>query len=192
MKRIVTSANRRAQSGATLAVALILLVVVTLLALVAIRGVLLEERMASAQRDRSLEFQAAEAGLRAAEAVIQSDTGGSLGRDCTRANATGCGLPDDAGVVADCANCWVVASGAARSDISGGTPQYLIQRFDSLTSAAAYGLGDSAGQSAYGGDATSFTARGYYRVFSRSRAPGGDRAFVLLSANYSIPMNTGN
>lgn len=185
-------ASFRRQHGVALPVALILLAVVTLLALAAMRGVFLEERMSAAQRDRSLEFQAAEAGLRAAEVIIHADTGGSLGRDCTKPAATGCGLPSDAGIVAGCDACWVTATGAARTAISAGQPQYLIQRFDALSSSSAMGLGDSAGQGAYGGDSTSFTARGYYRVFARSRAPGGDRAFVLLTANYSIPLPSSN
>lgn len=180
-----------AQQGAVLAIALILLAVLTMLALAGLRGVLLEERMAAGQRDRSLEFQAAEAGLRAAEAIIRNDTSSSLGQNCIDASASGCGLPSDAGVVAGCANCWQDAT-ATLSDNAAGQPQFLIQRFDSLSSASAYGLSDSAGSQQYGGGVTSFTARAYYRVFSRSRDPsavaGDGRAFVLLTANYAIPL----
>ncbi|WP_229823582.1 pilus assembly PilX family protein [Luteimonas padinae] len=82
----MTILSRRAgaasQGGAVLVIALILLAVLTLLALGGLRGTVMEERMAAGQRDRSLEFQAAEAGLRAAEAVIQADTTSTLGQDC--------------------------------------------------------------------------------------------------------------
>ena len=180
---------RSSQSGAVLAIALILLLVMTLLAVASLRGTLLESRMAASQRDRSLEFQTAEAALRSAEQAINADTTNALGQNCLGASQTGCGLPDDAGVVANCSGCWVTAT-VTRPDKSVGSPQYLIQRFDSLSSAQAYGLGNSAATTNYGGVPTSFTARAYYRVFARSHDPasGAGRALVLLTANYSVPL----
>lgn len=182
----------RVQRGAALVVALILLTVLTLIALASLRGVVMEERMAAAQRDRSLEFQAAEAGLRAAEELIQNDMSNALGQDCINANATGCGLPNSMGEVDGCSGCWQDASGVGVSSLAAGQPQFLIQRFDSLSTASAYGLDDSAASGQYGGQQTSFTARAYYRVFSRSRDPSGTgsdgRAVVLLTANYAIPL----
>lgn len=179
------------ESGAVLAVSLILLLVMTLLAVLALRGTLLEARMAAGQKDRSLSFQSAEAALRVAEVVIAADSAGNVGRNCVTANV-GCGLPDDAGAVDGCANCWVDASTAVVSSQAVGRPQYLIQRFDSLSTAQAYGLGNSAGTGNAGGGVSTFTARGYYRVFARSHAPGAngsaDRAFVVLTANYAIPL----
>lgn len=188
MKNLPNLSARRRAGGAVLPITMILLLVITLVALAALRGTILQERMAAGQRDRSLEFQTAEAALRAAETVIRNDTTNALGQNCVTA-AVGCGLPDDAGVVAGCANCWVNAP-AAMDPGAAGAPQYLIQRFDSLSTAAAYGLANSAGTANYGGGTTSFTARAYYRVFARSRDPGGDaqgRAFVLLSANFAVP-----
>lgn len=180
------------QRGAALAVALILLAVLTLIAIASLRGVVMEERMAAGQRDRSLEFQSAEAGLRAAEDAIRQDAGNLLGRDCLDTNAVGCGLPNDAGVVVGCENCWQDAPDAAVSDLAAGRPQFMIQRFDSLSTASAYGLDDSAASAQYGGEQTSFTARAYYRVFARSRDPGqgsgGGRALVMLTANYAVPL----
>ena len=186
-----SSLGRRSQRGAVLAISLILLLVMTLLAVLALRGTLLEGRMASGQKDRSLAFQSAEAALRAAEVVIAADSAGTAGRNCVTASV-GCGLPDDVGNVADCTNCWVDATTAVVSGQALGTPQYLIQRFDSLSTAQAYGLGNSAGTSNAGGGVSTFTARGYYRVFARSNAPNAagaaDRAFVVLTANYAIPL----
>ncbi|GHD74837.1 hypothetical protein GCM10007164_26020 [Luteimonas padinae] len=96
-------------------------------------------------------------------------------------------------MVSGCTDCWQdMAGDSALSDNAAGTPQYLIQRFDSLSSASAYGLDDSAGSHQYGGQQTSFTARAYYRVFARSRDPSDNsangRALVVLTANYAIPL----
>lgn len=58
------------QRGAVLMVALIMLLLLTLIGMAAIRGSTLQERMAGNMRDRNLAFQSAEAGLLAAEAVL--------------------------------------------------------------------------------------------------------------------------
>lgn len=62
------------QSGVALITGLIFMVVLTLLALAAMRTTTLEERMSSNARDRDLAFQAAEAALRAGEEVLQGAT----------------------------------------------------------------------------------------------------------------------
>lgn len=67
---------RRRCSGVALVVALILLVVLTLLGLSSVRTVALEERMTANTYDRSLAFQAAEAALRAGEAVALAQANG--------------------------------------------------------------------------------------------------------------------
>lgn len=61
----------RAQQGFVLIVALILLLVLTMLGLAAAQSTSLEERMAGNARNHDLAFQAAEAGLNAAQAGIQ-------------------------------------------------------------------------------------------------------------------------
>lgn len=58
------------ESGAVLIVALIMLLLMTVLGLTAMNTVTMEERMAGNLRDLNLAFQAAEAGLRDAEAYI--------------------------------------------------------------------------------------------------------------------------
>lgn len=58
----------RRQRGISLIVSLVLLVVVTLIALGSMRGVTMQTRMSGAAHDRNLNFQAAEAALREAEA----------------------------------------------------------------------------------------------------------------------------
>ena len=58
------------QRGVALLVVLILLLVMTLLGLASLRGSLMEERMSAGLYDRSIGFQATEAALREAEALI--------------------------------------------------------------------------------------------------------------------------
>ncbi len=60
------------QHGFVLIVALILLLVLTILGLAAAQSTSLQERMAGNTRSRDMAFQAAEAGLRAAESCLNS------------------------------------------------------------------------------------------------------------------------
>lgn len=62
-------ATLRRERGAALIISMILLVLITLVGVASLRNVLLEEKMTANYYDRSLAFQAAEAGLRAGEAV---------------------------------------------------------------------------------------------------------------------------
>ncbi len=64
----MTPPHRRRQKGAVLAIALILLVVVTLLGLSSVKTVSQQEKMVSHSNDRSLAYQYAEAALREGEA----------------------------------------------------------------------------------------------------------------------------
>lgn len=68
------SIPRRRQTGMALITGLIFMVVLTLLALAAMRTTTLEERMSGNARDRDMAFQAAEAALRAGEQVISGAT----------------------------------------------------------------------------------------------------------------------
>lgn len=58
------------QRGATLVIALVMLLILTLLGTTAMQSTTLEERMAGNTRDRNVAFQAAEAALREAERVL--------------------------------------------------------------------------------------------------------------------------
>lgn len=62
---------RSVQGGAVLATSLILLVVLTLVVVTGMRMTVMDENMAGNMRERSLAFQAAEAGVRDAEAFIE-------------------------------------------------------------------------------------------------------------------------
>lgn len=69
------SSSRSRQRGVALIISLIFLVLLTLIAVSAMQGTILQERMAGNTRNRMLAFQAAEAALKAGEASIG---GGSL------------------------------------------------------------------------------------------------------------------
>lgn len=68
----------RRQAGAILVVSLILLLIMTLIGVFAMRGTIMEERMAGNMRDRSLAFQAAEGGLRDGEGWLDAQTDGYM------------------------------------------------------------------------------------------------------------------
>lgn len=65
-----TSSSRSAQNGATLMVAMIFLIVLSLLGVAAVQNNTFQEKMAGNTRDRDLAFEAAEAALRDASANI--------------------------------------------------------------------------------------------------------------------------
>lgn len=71
--KVLPSLGQR-QTGMALITGLIFMVVLTLLALAAMRTTTLEERMSGNARDRDLAFQSAEAALRAGEQVVSDAT----------------------------------------------------------------------------------------------------------------------
>lgn len=74
MKQPLIVPSPRQQRGAVLIVSMLLLLVVTILALGAGQSTRLQERMAGSQRNYDLAFQAAEAGLRAGERMVDDNT----------------------------------------------------------------------------------------------------------------------
>lgn len=125
----------RKQTGVALIVALILLVVMTLLGISGVRTVAMEEKMAANSYDRSLAFQAAEAGLRAGEqaAQLQWAQGNNLfiKADGTpsAADVAGCQAPDPN---TDCN-----ASGLCQTRDKDCTPRWLDANFNWAVSATA-------------------------------------------------------
>src|SRR5699024_7053117 len=78
------------QRGAVLIVVLLLLLAMTMLGLLSLRGAIMEERMGAGMYDRSLAFQAAESALREAEQRLMQP--GILSSFPTGANACNNGL----------------------------------------------------------------------------------------------------
>jgi type IV pilus assembly protein PilX len=166
------------QEGAVLVVVLVLLLVMTLLGLASLRGTVMEERMSGSMRDRSMAFQAAEAAMREAEALIFAN--GSAGFPAAgSATCSGnlCDTPDP-----NNAERWRNRNGAYWRDAAVNVgapairPQYFIE---------------------YMGDAPSWPKcdseipvhalcmKPRYRITARSTDDVDARAQVILQGNYA-------
>lgn len=189
-KRLAGTTSARRQRGATLAVVLILLMVMTLLGVFVLRSTLMEERMSAGTVDRSMGFQAAESALREAEAAIHAarQAGTGIGYDCDQAGVICPTIPPNAyentptscDASAGTQNCWVNASTDSTSGpLSAGSPQYYIEYMGQRTSADEFGLGDSANESQYGGGG-GVPMASFYRVTARSNNPTSNRSVVVL------------
>lgn len=170
------------QRGIALIVALILLVVATLTGMAGIRSTTLQEKMAGNQYDRSLAMQAAEAALRAAEALIAADPSNVAGSvDC---RTVACPAVPPNTFTPDSAN-WQNVAGAfaMNAGLMGSTPQFLIQRLGDVTALSETGLDRSANTLQAGGGHIE-PPRPVFRVTARSGTPtaANDRAVVFLSA----------
>ena len=173
------------QRGAALVVALLLLVVITLVGFAAVRGTLMQQKMAANHYDRQVAFQNAEAALRVARERIDTHPD-EVARNC-RSAAVQClsnpfndsKLPD--GSIHD------VLAGSDRDtytkgDLAAGQPQYVIENMGNWADPDAdAGFGQNASSHNYGVTGGSTTAV-YYRITARSGAPKdvGDRAVVIL------------
>ncbi len=166
------------QRGAALAVVLILLVVMILIGLASLRGTLMEERMTSNMRDRSLAFQSAEAALRQGESVAQGKpTVPTTPGSCA---AGLCGRPDPtAAPVWQSATVWTTAPNAT---VPGDMPpaKYIVEL-----------LADNVppqGSCSSSGDVSETSCSGTesrYRITARSSM--NNRAEVTLQSTYSVP-----
>jgi type IV pilus assembly protein PilX len=165
--------GRQAERGVALVVALILLVVMTLLGLGSMRSVTLEEKMSANTFDRSISFQAAEATLRQAEALLNVVPPASPPTPAAGICANGiCGEP-----VAGAEPRWTDTSFTGwqnATTVTSGpisiTPQYLIEY-----------LG---GSFICSNTAPIVFSCKRYRVTVRSNA-GADRAAVVLQTIYA-------
>lgn len=189
---MMTSSPNR-QSGISLIVVLMLLLVMTLLGLVVLRSTLLQERMSSNMYDRSLAFQAAEGALRDAETVIKDAAGGGniAGFNCSTPGTVCAAVPSNtytgnsSGCAAGAEECWVDATIEQEHRV--GAAQYYIQYMGQRTSEDQLGLGSSINQNQYGGSGGT-SLEHYYRVIARSADPSnsGGRAIVVLQTNVTV------
>ena len=191
------------QNGVALAVSLILLIVITLLGLSSIRTIVLEEKMASNSYDRSLAFQAAEAGLRAGEAIAEaqsklgnSNQGFPAYTDADNAcpanainacNAGLCATPDK-----DCSNRWTDANfnwnssaapagGLNLNANAGAAPRYFVEYLGNQFACDP----DDANACSGGAGAIGCNCM-RYRVTARSQPAGNnERATVMLQTIYA-------
>ncbi|MGH8052187.1 MAG: pilus assembly PilX family protein [Arenimonas sp.] len=174
----------RRQRGVSLTIILILLLIMTLLGLASMRAALMQEKMGAGQFDRSLSFQAAEAAMRDAEAVIATNptpTFPATGAACaaglcpqpplTAANrwdntcnppATGCP--------------WAVATTDVDQDGLTVAPQYMIEYMgETPKSITTIGVLD--------GDPPIMLK--VYRITTRSTQ--ANRATVIIQSNFTKP-----
>lgn len=162
--------SRHRQAGVALLTGLIFMVVLTLLALAAMRTTTLEERMAGNARDRDMAFQSAEAALRAGEQVVSGATlpAFALGTAYTPRIAAG-----TLNTYWQNTHLWATQSVAAWQPAgTGAAPQYVIEFMSATAGGGGGGLGFSAVSDA-----------GLYRVTARGVGRSANTV-VILQAVY--------
>lgn len=174
--------------GAALIISLVILVVITLLGVASLRNVVLEEKMVTNYYDRSLAFQAAEAGLRAGEALALAQSQQIPPHPIalsltTPTSASQCSSSCSGGVCsAPGQHCherwnmssftgWVTLTGTTLTAQAGNAPQYFIEFLGSNFPC------DPA-------DPVNNQNCTRYRVTARSNA-GDGRAVVMLQSVYA-------
>lgn len=187
--------NHRRQSGAALAIALVLLVVVTLVGLASIRGTTLQEKMAGNQYDRGVAFQAAEAALALGAQEYRDDRsswddkierpGPNNKLDCSKNT---CAInPEKDGLDSE----WVSLTGFQPLD-PGNYPQYLVQRMGDCSISVGDGFVNVTDKNISGGGGGSSLQRQgtCYRITARAYDPtkpiNAERAHVILQATWRL------
>lgn len=159
------------QSGATLIISLLFLVLVTLLAMAGMRGTLLQERIAGNTQNRMLAFQAAEAALSAGENDLANSalpTGTGYYMIPGTSPAVGYGDLDWAGFS------WSTNSVQLAANTLAGVadqPRYVIERLtvgppSSGSQIHAIGFGPNHGS-------------GYFRITARGEGKTSDSVVIL-------------
>lgn len=164
---------RNRQVGAALVICLLLMLLLTVISATALRSATLQERMVGNERDTHAAFQAAEAGLRAAEQRLESsaelvfDGSNGLFRFCDDAAQTACVTPSlhDRG-----ASGWSTVTGFY-TDLH-SEPEFYIEEYGELRSTAMSLAADVPPES--------FTI---YRITARGFGLS-DRSLVVLRAFY--------
>lgn len=175
------------QQGIALVVALLLLVVVVLVGFAAIRGTIMQQKMAANLYDRQVAFQSAEAAIRVATARILTNPG-DIARNC-QAGGVYCQANPFNDPNFDSTKIVTVAKGTAAgqytaSGAAASQPQYVIENMGNwYDPSSSTGYNQSANAHNYGAQGTS-TNVVYYRVTARSGNPEaiGNRAVVVLQA----------
>ena len=170
------------QTGMVLIVGLIMVLLMSIIGVAAIRGSNMQELMAGNMRDRNLAFQAAEAGLRMAEARVQT-SGASLVFDNTGGLLTNQNLTTAAkGPVSHWdSTLWdSTALTLTKTDIDlqlSKLPQYVIERLE----VSAAGSAATGGAVEYGATEDEVTSQTLYRITSRGFGGSGESSVILQS-----------
>lgn len=170
-----------------MAVALILLIVIALVGLAAMRGTIMQQKMANNTYDREVAFQAAEAAMRVATARIGVYTS-DIARDCS---VTGTKCQANPFTDPNFASAKIVTvptgTGSGQFTIGGASasqPQYIVESMGNwYNTSTSTGYNQSANAAQYGAQGLSSTSV-FYRITARSGDPAvvGDRAVVVLQA----------
>lgn len=182
------SSFRAGQQGVALVVALVLLVVITLVGLAAVRGTIMQQKMAANMYDRQIGFQGAEAAMRAAAALISSNPG-MVWHNCQAGGVVCLANPfSDPTLPTASIHSVQTGTGVGQFTTSAvaapGQPQFVIENMGTWANPTANtGFGQTANSHNYGVTGGSATAI-YYRVTVRSGDPAvvGERAVVTLQA----------
>lgn len=167
--------NKSKQNGAALLVALVILLVLTLLAISGMQGSVMQERMASAQRDGLIALEVAEAGMREVEGILDALT-----------DLDGFGSEPglfDTGDAPDVfsADTWSTEAdndlSAEASEVDGMTPRYFVEYKGKVVLDAEGDLPRDLG--AYGGSAQ--TEMDYARIVVMAQGPSGQSRRILES-----------
>ena len=190
--KILRSTHRlvhpRQERGVALIISMILLVLITMVGLASLRSVVLEEKMTANFYDRSLAFQAAEAGLRAGEAVTvaQASTTPPHAQGLALAiptSNTQCSSSCSGGICSPAGtHCegrwniagftgWTTATSVTLNTQAGAAPQYFVEFLGNTFPC------DS-------NQPTSNMTCARYRITARSQA-GADRSEVILQSVYA-------
>ena len=158
------------QDGVVLVIALIMLVITTLLAVSAAQVTGLNERMAGHSRDRDRAFQAAEAGLREGERVLQQAVLPAFDGTGGRYSVPTPGDPPRWKTISWTGSA-IPAYGGSIPDVA-APPRYIVEEIATIA-----GAGESL-------DATETAASNtYYRVTARA-VGGQDGTVVVLQTTY--------
>lgn len=132
--------SRKRQTGIALITGLILMVVLTILALAAMRSTTLEERMSGNTRDRDMAFQAAEAALRVGEAELRGAVPPALVSGTARTPRIVSGSQTEYWINT---HPWASQSQALNWTPAGtwGAPSYVIELMSTISGTGGGGLG---------------------------------------------------
>ncbi|WP_269619503.1 pilus assembly PilX family protein [Zhongshania sp. BJYM1] len=167
----------RGQRGAVLIVSLIFMLILTIIAAASMQSSTLQERMAGNAKDTNLAFQAAEAGLRAAETALSQinvgpfDGTNGLYRYCAdpTSTATACVEPDWSDHSSSVG--WQIMA-ADVIPYAAKPPEYFIQELTSNS-----GVNDALDSD------LAVTTKVFYRVTARGYG-ASDRSMVVLSTTF--------
>lgn len=137
MRRLIYPQMPSRQQGATLAVALIFLVILTLLGLTAMSVTTMEERMSGNTRDHNLAFQGAETALRDAEGYLIGKDFYAFDASCTNGLCAQGSAPDWT-LAATWAGTQVHVSSSSITGLS-ATPRYFTEYAGQVKCAACAG-----------------------------------------------------